>query len=159
MVVARLGYVWVPACVSCHCLFFSYLVAALKQGSMTLPRRYSQDSQDGTLERLKVTSSCTVWILQMLNWNVHTQRSPKLKLLRLLSFCAKHSVSLNLFCIIFGRHREERVITSRKLNLWNHGIGLHIQKPHGEKCSLAKNQLLVQIGGEIKATLFSNDSI
>lgn len=22
MVVARLGYVWVPACVSCHCLFF-----------------------------------------------------------------------------------------------------------------------------------------
>lgn len=47
---------WTPACVSCHFLLFSYMVAALKQGSMTLPRRYSQDSQDGTLERLKVYS-------------------------------------------------------------------------------------------------------
>ena len=57
MVVARLDYVWGPACVSCHCLLFSYMIAALKQGSMTLPRKYSQDSQDETLERLKVTSS------------------------------------------------------------------------------------------------------
>ncbi|CAH3041179.1 unnamed protein product [Porites lobata] len=31
------------------------LQSALKQGSMTLPRRYSQDSQDGTLERLKIS--------------------------------------------------------------------------------------------------------
>lgn len=31
------------------------LQSALKQGSMNLPRRYSQDSQDGTLERLKIS--------------------------------------------------------------------------------------------------------
>ena len=38
------------------------------------------------------------------------------------------------------RMRQRRVITSLKLNLWNHGIGLNIQKEQAEKCLLTKNQ-------------------
>ena len=30
----------------------------------------------------------------------------------------------------------------QELNFWNYGIGWHIQKEHGEKCALAKNQVV-----------------
>ena len=37
-------------------------------------------------------------------------------------------------------------MTLQKLNLWNHGIGLHVQKDQEENVNLLKISLLVQIG-------------
>ena len=46
--------------------------------------------------------------------------------------------------ILFIRKIGKKTDDVTKLNLWNYGIGWHIQKEQEEKCSLAKNQPMLQ---------------